>query len=253
MSLVAECRQGRRSRPGNAGQGVGQAVLLPAGHQPQGVALHHPAQRVLFADAQARARGAGQRRRDDRHGVAVHPSQHGSMDLGDFRKALEQLPEDQREAIILIGASGFSYEEAAEICECAVGTIKSRVSRARTPAAGTVERVGRGRLRPGFDRRAGDGLKRRLIPAGPAALASPLRRWRSIRVGRRHRACRRPAAWKRLEQALVVRIAGGEDERDIAAPAASGRIRWSDSPASITSRIGDVDSRGPRQAGRPVP
>jgi RNA polymerase sigma-70 factor, ECF subfamily len=64
--------------------------------------------------------------------LAVHPSQHGSMDLGDFRAALDHLPEDQREAIILIGASGFSYEEAAEICHCAVGTIKSRVSRART-------------------------------------------------------------------------------------------------------------------------
>jgi len=65
-------------------------------------------------------------------GVAVHPGQQGSLDLKDFRKALETLPEDQREAIILIGASGFSYEEAAEICGCAVGTIKSRVSRART-------------------------------------------------------------------------------------------------------------------------
>lgn len=64
--------------------------------------------------------------------LAVHPSQHGSLDLEDFRSALQQLPEDQREAIILIGASGFSYEEAAEICGCAVGTIKSRVSRART-------------------------------------------------------------------------------------------------------------------------
>jgi RNA polymerase sigma-70 factor, ECF subfamily len=64
--------------------------------------------------------------------VAVHPAQHGSLDLDDFRKALEKLPEDQREAIILIGASGFSYEEAAEICGCAVGTIKSRVSRARS-------------------------------------------------------------------------------------------------------------------------
>lgn len=63
--------------------------------------------------------------------LAVHPSQPGRLDLDDFRKALEQLPEDQREAIILIGASGFSYEEAAEICGCAVGTIKSRVSRAR--------------------------------------------------------------------------------------------------------------------------
>jgi RNA polymerase sigma-70 factor (ECF subfamily) len=64
--------------------------------------------------------------------LAVHPAQHGQLDLKDFRAALEQLPEDQREAIILIGASGFSYEEAAEICNCAVGTIKSRVSRART-------------------------------------------------------------------------------------------------------------------------
>jgi RNA polymerase sigma-70 factor (ECF subfamily) len=63
--------------------------------------------------------------------LAVHPSQHGMLDLKDFRAALEQLPEDQREAVILIGASGFSYEEAAEICGCAVGTIKSRVSRAR--------------------------------------------------------------------------------------------------------------------------
>ncbi|WP_265517659.1 sigma-70 family RNA polymerase sigma factor [Nitratireductor luteus] len=63
--------------------------------------------------------------------LSVHPSQDGSSDLADFRKALALLPEDQREAIILIGASGFSYEEAAEICGCAVGTIKSRVSRAR--------------------------------------------------------------------------------------------------------------------------
>ncbi len=63
--------------------------------------------------------------------LAVHPGQHGMMDLDDFRKALQLLPEDQREAIILIGAAGFSYEEAAEICGCAVGTIKSRVSRAR--------------------------------------------------------------------------------------------------------------------------
>ena len=64
--------------------------------------------------------------------MAVHPSQYGSMDLSDFRKALDRLPDDQREAIILIGASGFSYEEAADICNCAVGTMKSRVSRART-------------------------------------------------------------------------------------------------------------------------
>jgi len=64
--------------------------------------------------------------------MAVHPSQYGIVDLNDFRKALDKLPDDQREAVILIGASGFSYEEAAEICHCAVGTMKSRVSRART-------------------------------------------------------------------------------------------------------------------------
>ncbi len=53
------------------------------------------------------------------------------MDLQDFQKALSQLPDDQREAIILVGASGLSYEEAAKICDCAIGTIKSRVNRAR--------------------------------------------------------------------------------------------------------------------------
>ncbi|MGU3576883.1 RNA polymerase sigma factor [Brucellaceae bacterium C25G] len=63
--------------------------------------------------------------------LAIHPAQYGSLDLKDFKNALNLLPDDQREAIILIGASGFSYEEAAIICDCAVGTVKSRVSRAR--------------------------------------------------------------------------------------------------------------------------
>lgn len=63
--------------------------------------------------------------------LAVHPGQYGVLDLQDFKNALEQLPDDQREAIILVGASGFAYEEAAEVCGCAVGTIKSRVNRAR--------------------------------------------------------------------------------------------------------------------------
>jgi len=64
--------------------------------------------------------------------LASQPAQESHMDLRDFRAALAELPDDQREALILVGASGFSYEEAAEICECAVGTIKSRVSRARS-------------------------------------------------------------------------------------------------------------------------
>lgn len=64
--------------------------------------------------------------------LAALPEQHGHLDLADFRAALSTLPSDQREALLLVGAEGFSYEEAAEICGCAIGTIKSRVNRART-------------------------------------------------------------------------------------------------------------------------
>ena len=63
--------------------------------------------------------------------LSVPPEQHGSVDLQDFRAALAKLPDDQREAILLIGASGFAYEEAAEIIGCPIGTVRSRLSRAR--------------------------------------------------------------------------------------------------------------------------
>ena len=67
--------------------------------------------------------------------LASLPEQHGHMDMLDFRSALQQLPADQREAIILVGASGLSYEDAASICGCAIGTMKSRVNRARNRLA----------------------------------------------------------------------------------------------------------------------
>jgi RNA polymerase sigma-70 factor (ECF subfamily) len=63
--------------------------------------------------------------------LATAPAQNGHMDFLDFHAALQKLPADQREALILIGATGLSYEEAAEVCKCAVGTMKSRVNRAR--------------------------------------------------------------------------------------------------------------------------
>ena len=63
------------------------------------------------------------------------PEQGSHLEFKEFRAALAKLPPDQREALILVGASGFSYEEAAAICECAVGTIKSRVNRARNRLA----------------------------------------------------------------------------------------------------------------------
>jgi RNA polymerase sigma-70 factor (ECF subfamily) len=63
------------------------------------------------------------------------PEQASRLEFEELRVALAQLPDDQREAVILVGASGFSYEEAAAICGCAVGTIKSRVNRARNRLA----------------------------------------------------------------------------------------------------------------------
>ena len=67
--------------------------------------------------------------------VATPGEQESHLDMADMRIALAQLPEDQREAIILVGALGFSYQEAGEICGAAVGTVKSRVSRAREKLA----------------------------------------------------------------------------------------------------------------------
>lgn len=63
------------------------------------------------------------------------PDQSSHLEVEEFRRALNLLPHEQRESLILVGASGFSYEEAAQICGCAVGTIKSRVNRARTRLA----------------------------------------------------------------------------------------------------------------------
>ena len=54
-----------------------------------------------------------------------------SAELSDTVRALRRLSDEQREALILVGAGGFSYEDAAAICKCAVGTVKSRVARAR--------------------------------------------------------------------------------------------------------------------------
>ena len=67
--------------------------------------------------------------------LSVAPAQHGHLDMQDLRKALDLLPPHQREALVLVGAAGMSYDEAAEIARCAVGTIKSRVNRARVTLA----------------------------------------------------------------------------------------------------------------------
>ena len=59
-----------------------------------------------------------------------NPEAHIALD--ELRRALLQLPPCQRDALMLVGAGGFEYEQAARICGCAIGTVKSRVSRARS-------------------------------------------------------------------------------------------------------------------------
>lgn len=67
--------------------------------------------------------------------VAEKPAHDGHIQMAEFRRALDTLPVEQREALLLVGASGFSYEEAAEMCGVALGTIKSRINRARAQLA----------------------------------------------------------------------------------------------------------------------
>ena len=63
--------------------------------------------------------------------MSIAANQEESSEMADLQRGLMELPQDQREALILVGAGGMSYEEAASICDCALGTMKSRVSRAR--------------------------------------------------------------------------------------------------------------------------
>lgn len=65
-----------------------------------------------------------------------------AAELSDTARALASLSDEQREALILVGAGGFSYEAAAQICNCAVGTVKSRVARARKTLLSILEGAG---------------------------------------------------------------------------------------------------------------
>lgn len=67
--------------------------------------------------------------------LSTRPDHDGRLALRDFRVAFEQLPDEQREALILVGASGFSYEEVADMTGVAIGTVKSRANRGRRKLA----------------------------------------------------------------------------------------------------------------------
>ena len=67
------------------------------------------------------------------------PAQQHSIHLADVAKALQQLPPEQREVLLLIGPNGVTYEDAAEIVGCAMGTVKSRLARGRKALAELID------------------------------------------------------------------------------------------------------------------
>ncbi|MBF0665107.1 MAG: sigma-70 family RNA polymerase sigma factor [Brevundimonas sp.] len=71
--------------------------------------------------------------------LTAEGSQEWTLELSALRVALDDLPPEHREAIVMVGAAGLSYEEAAEIAGCALGTIKSRVNRARNRLAEAMD------------------------------------------------------------------------------------------------------------------
>jgi RNA polymerase sigma-70 factor (ECF subfamily) len=71
--------------------------------------------------------------------LAAPADQDRHLHVADVQRALNKLPEAQREALVLVGAGGVTYEEAAEICDCPIGTIKSRVARGRTALIAMIE------------------------------------------------------------------------------------------------------------------
>jgi RNA polymerase sigma-70 factor (ECF subfamily) len=71
--------------------------------------------------------------------LVVAPAQQNGIYVDDVAKALQQLPAVQREVLLLVGANGVSYEEAAEIIGCAVGTVKSRLARGRAALAQLID------------------------------------------------------------------------------------------------------------------
>ncbi len=96
--------------------------------------------------------------------VTSEASQEWSAQAREVRTAIEQLPEHQREVLVLIGVLGMSYEETAEICGCAVGTVKSRLNRART---GILDYLGESTSGALVQRRTGFATGGFIDPGGP--------------------------------------------------------------------------------------
>jgi RNA polymerase sigma-70 factor, ECF subfamily len=101
---------------------------------------------VFYSDRRKKVREVEDADSSYANRLTMVPNQEGHLDLEDFHQALMRLPADQREAPILFGVEGFTYEEAAEISGCVVGTIKSRVNRARNRLAALLSLESEGGL-----------------------------------------------------------------------------------------------------------
>lgn len=77
---------------------------------------------------------------DEEHGLAIGAvgAQEAAVELNDVDRALAQLPDEQREAVLLVMVEGYSYREAAEIVGCPVGTLNSRLVRGRDALLGLL-------------------------------------------------------------------------------------------------------------------
>jgi len=93
--------------------------------------------------------------------LATRPDHDGRLAMTDFRVAFAQLPVEQREALILVGASGFSYDDAARMTGVAVGTVKSRANRGRRRLAELLH------LAQGEELEMTDSATLAVIAAGP--------------------------------------------------------------------------------------
>ncbi len=94
---------------------------------------------VFYSDRRRAGREVGDADGSFTDSLASKPDHDGRLALGDFARAFAQLPAEQREALVLVGAMGFSIDEAAETCGCAAGTIKSRAARARRALADLLQ------------------------------------------------------------------------------------------------------------------
>ena len=93
------------------------------------LAVHDPAQLYINAYRARKRRGVGTTIDDAQPSIA--PKQESGLQARDVLAAIDQLPEEQKSLLLLIGVEDLSYEQAARVLAIPIGTVMSRLSRAR--------------------------------------------------------------------------------------------------------------------------